>query len=135
MKRGFYGCTAGLLVGMALLNGCKKSDGCNLIPATIVRIDCGLIIMEAKDSRIRGDATWTDVLNGRVYTNVIADANTCRYNGLAAAAAGSIIYIDPDTVTYGSTAVDPGCVQCLAASSSPPSTLVKIGRVGAAPCE
>jgi hypothetical protein len=129
--------TIGMGMGILLLAtaACKKNKDCNLVPAKMIRSDCDRVVFQVLSNKVTGDANWTNVQNGKTYTNVVADFNTCFYSAFLNKVTDSIIYINPATVEYVRTNPPPACLQCLAISQAPPATTVRIGEVSSIPCK
>lgn len=124
-----------ILVALALLLSCKKQAGanCSLTHAKVLRYDCDRVILQLLDGSFNGDASWTDMVSGNTYTNVVSYYNTCAFSQVTNNELTEV-YIE------GITAVDQqqlsiACMQCQALSQAPPQTKIDMAGFRLTPCE
>ncbi len=121
-----------LVASLMLWLGCDKSDpGCDLQPVQILRYDCDRVIFRFLQPNGQGDASWTNIFDGRTYQHVSSASINCTW--------GQQLSSQPDTIyvklrEVATLVAYPGCAQCQAISSEPPQSKMEITELSLQEC-
>lgn len=129
------------LLAIVALSGCEKKEKtlvCEYTEVVRLRTDCDRIIFKVLSNNFTGDATWTDVSNGKQHSNVIAMINPCRFFSIPYPVwqRRDTFYVKIKQLPNNNPPI-PGedCAQCLAISNNPPKTQVDFTEIQLSPCE
>ena len=113
----------------------KKEDECDgtgLIEAKLIRVDCDEVIYRLVTTEQIGDASWTNVVDGQVYNNIVRFRNTCLMAEKTNGYAHQTIYVKVKKL--GQPVLPSNCYECQAVSRNPPQQWVDLTMIATSPC-
>jgi hypothetical protein len=110
----------------------QDNQDCEYIEAKLIRVDCDEVIYRLMTNEAIGDANWTNVMDGQVYTNVVRFRNTCWMAEKTNGYAHQTIYVKVKKIDQ--PVLPTNCYEYQAISRNPPQQWVDFLAISTTPC-